>query len=109
MMTFVDALKADQHLGYTFAQSHRLMNVLQYADDTCLVGSGPPCCQQLLVKVERWLQWSGMKAKMLKRHRLAIQASSGKRHDPKLQLNRESIPFIANKTLKFLGGPIRFL
>ena len=33
MMTLVDALKADQHLGYTFTQSHRSMNVLQYTDE----------------------------------------------------------------------------
>ena len=109
MMTLVDALKADQHLGYTFTQSHRSMNVLQYADDTCLIASGPVCCQHLLTKVEKWLQWSGMKAKVPKCHSLAIQASSGKRYDPKLQLNGETIPFIANKTLKFLGGPIRVL
>ena len=82
-------------------QSHRSMNVLQYADDTCLIASGPACCQQLLMKVEKWLQWSAMKAKVLKCHTLAIQASSGKRYDPKLQLNGETIPFIANKPSSF--------
>ena len=44
IMTLADALKADQHLGYTFTQSQGSMNVLQYADDTCLIGSGPAYC-----------------------------------------------------------------
>ena len=47
-----------------------------------------------------------MRAKVTKYHSLAIQASTGKRYDPKLHLNEENIPFIGNKTLKFLGGPI---
>ena len=106
MMTLADTLKEDQHLGYTFAQSHRSINVLQYADDTCLIANGPGSCQHLLAKVEKWLQWSGMRAKVTKYHSLAIQASTGKRYDPKLHLNEENIPFIGNKTLKFLGGPI---
>ena len=44
--------------------------------------------------------------KVTKCHSLAMQASTGKRYDPKLHLNDENIPFIGNKTLKFLGGPI---
>ena len=72
MMTLADALKADQHLGYTFAQSHRLLNVLQYNDHTFLTASSPTCCQQLLVKVEKRLQWSRMKAKVSKCHIQAI-------------------------------------
>ena len=106
MMTLADTLKEDQHLGYTFAQSHRSINVLQYADDTCLIANGLSSCQHLLAKVEKWLQWSGMRAKVTKCHTLAIQASTGKRYDPKLHLNGQNIPFIGNKTLKFLGGPI---
>ena len=45
-----------------------------------------------------------MKAKVLS---LAIQASTGKRYDTKIHLNGENIPFITNRTLMFLGGPIR--
>ena len=47
---------------------------------------------------------SRMKAKVLS---LAIQASTGKRYNPKIHLNGENIPFITNRTLMFLGGPIR--
>ena len=42
-------------------------------------------------------------------HSLGMQTSSRKRYDPKPQLIGENIPFIANKTLKFLGGQIRVL
>lgn len=45
-----------------------------------------------------------MKAKV---HSLASQASTRKRYDPKIHLNGENIPFITNRTLMFLGGPIR--
>ena len=107
MMTLVDTLKADQHLGYTFTKSQRSIRVLQYADDTCLIANGPASCQQFLVAMEKWLHWTGMRAKVPKCHSLAIEASTGKRYDPGLQLNGEKIPFIADKTLKFLGGPIR--
>ena len=32
---------------------------------------------------------------------------SGKRYNPKLHLGGQDIPFIADNTIKFLGGPIR--
>ena len=47
-----------------------------------------------------------MRTKVTKCHSFAIQASTGTRYDPKLHLNGQNIPFIGNKTLKFLGGPI---
>ena len=103
MATLADALKSDQSLGYTFSRS---MNVLQYADDS-LVANGPASCQQILCRMEEWLGWTGMKAKVPKCYSLAIAASSGKRYDPKLHLGGEDIPFIADNTIKFLGGPIR--
>ena len=87
--------------------SSRSTNILQYADDTCLIADGPSSCQQLLNCVERWLQWSGMKAKVLKCHSLAIQASSGKTYDPSLMLQGECIPSIGNNAIKFLGGFIQ--
>ena len=72
---------------YTFSNSPRCMNILQYADDTCLVANGPASCQQMLKKVEGWLTWTGMKAKVPKCFSLAIAASSGKRYDPALHLS----------------------
>ena len=45
-----------------------------------------------------------MKAKVLKCHFLAIQASSGKTYDPGLILQGEHIPSIGNNAVKFLGA-----
>ena len=56
MCTLIEALHPYRDLGYTFSQSERLVHLLQYADDTCLIGSGPASCQELLQPVERWLQ-----------------------------------------------------
>ena len=44
MATLTDSLKADQHHGYTLSESTVTSNVLQYADDTCLVADGPASC-----------------------------------------------------------------
>ena len=79
---FGDAIIQYQHMGYNFSQSSRSTNILQYADDTCLIADRPSSCQNLLNGVERWLQWTGMKAKVPKCHSLAIQSSSGKTYDP---------------------------
>ena len=107
MATLADSIDHQQHLGYKFSKSSRSTNILQYADDTCLIADGPSSCQQLLNCVERWLQWSGMKAKVPKCHSLAIQASSGKTYDPSLMLQGERIPSIGNNAIKFLGAFIQ--
>ena len=64
MATLADALKVDTSLGYTFSRSSRPISILQYADDTCLVANGPSNCRKMLQKVECWLEWTGMKAKV---------------------------------------------
>ena len=107
MCTLIDALKPLKHLGYNLSGSKHLVHLLQYADDTCLVGDGPSSCQELLKQVERWLQWSGMKAKVPKCHSLAIRSSSGKPFDPCLTLHNQKIPFISNTPIKFLGYRIQ--
>ena len=106
MATLADALKADRHLGYTLSGG-KTTNVLQYADDTCLVANGPASCQSLLHRVERWLEWTGMRAKVSKCQSLGLQASSAKRSDPQLHLNGDHIPFIGTNTIRFLGGPVQ--
>ena len=106
MVTMAEALKAHEHLGYSLAGSSST-NILQHADNTCLVASGPESCQSLLSRVHEWLTWSGMSAKVPKCKSLGILASSAKRSDPKLHLNDESIPFIGTDTFQFLGGPVQ--
>ena len=107
MSTLGESLKQFQQLGYSFSNSPRTLITLQYADDTCLVADGPSSCQKLLQHMERWLEWTGMKAKVPKCHSLAIQATSGRPYDPKLVLHGASIPFIENKPIKFLGAFIQ--
>ena len=67
----------------------------------CLLANSPSSCQQLLHFVDKWLHWSGMKAKVLKCHSLALKASSGKLVDPQLHVSDQLIPFVS--------GPIKFL
>ena len=107
MCTLIDALEPMKHLGYNLSGSRHSVHLLQYADDTCLVGNGPSSCQELLTQVERWLQRSGMKAKVPKCYALGIKSSTGKPFDPALTLHNQEIPFIQDKPFKFLGYTIQ--
>ena len=100
--TMVDTIQTRQDLGYHFSTSQKPVNLLQYADDTCLVADSPASCQHLLQIIDKWLSWSGMKAKIPKCASLAIQASTGKKIDPKLCLHGQQIPY-ADQGVKFLG------
>ena len=76
MSTLADSLKQFQQLGYSFTNSPRSLTTLQYADDTCLVADGSSSCQTLLNHVDRWLEWTGMRAKVPKCHSLALKATT---------------------------------
>ena len=82
--TLVDTLQTRLDLGFSISDSQHRLNLLQYADDTCILASGPASAQYLLDIVNRWLLWSGMKAKVAKCASLAIQGSSGQIFDAKL-------------------------
>ena len=101
MNTLLDTMSLRVDLGYQFANSPRHVNILQYADDTCLLTNSPAACQFLLNITADWLQWSGRVAKIPKCQCLSLAASTGKLVDPHLTLNRASIPFAS--------GPVRFL
>ena len=62
--TLVDTISMRIDLGYQFSGSRRRVNILQYADDTCLVANSPASCQYLLSTVADWLEWTGMAAKV---------------------------------------------
>ena len=98
--TMIDTLQPRQDLGYKFSPKQRPINLLQYADDSCLVADSPASCQYLLDMAARWLSWSGMKAKIPKCASLALQSSSSKTID--LLLDGQLIPF-ASQPVKFLG------
>ena len=98
----VDTLGTRLNLGFQISDSRHRVNLLQYADDTCIVANGPASAQYLLDIVDRWLLWSRMKAKVSKCSSLAIQGSSGKLFDPHLTISKQNIQF-ANKPIKYLG------
>ena len=52
MSTLSDAITQYQHMGYHFSLSPRSSNILQYADDTCLIADGHSSCQTLLNGVD---------------------------------------------------------
>ena len=100
--TLVDTLQTRPDLGYTISGSNHQINLLQYADDTCLLANSPASCQYLLNMVDDLLQWSGMRAKVAKCHSMALQGSTGRPINPKLHLMGDIFPYAAN-------GPVRFL
>ena len=101
--TLVDTLQSRTDLGYNLSNSNHQVNLLQYADDTCILANSPASAQHLLNMTSDWLQWSGMKAKVTKCHSLAVAGSSGKLFDPKLQVSGDPIPYVGSDSIKFLG------
>ena len=101
MNTLVDTLQVRLDLGYHISNSKHKVNVLQYADDTCLFANSPVSCQHLLTMSSDWLQWANMKAKVPKCHCLAFKGSSSKLLNPHLSLHGMEVPYSQ--------GPVRFL
>ena len=106
MNTLLDTISLRIDLGYQFSNSPRQVNILQYADDTCLVANSPASCQYLLDTTSDWLQWSGMAAKVPKCQCLSMQGSSGRLADPHLTLNGVPIPF-SSRAIRFLGMQVQ--
>ena len=106
MNTLVDTISQHQQLGFSLSGTKHSANLLQFADDTSLLGKGPAACKALLDCTSQWLEWSGMKPKVPKCCSLAVQASSGRVYDPQLSLCGQTIPFIGDTTFKFLGAPV---
>ena len=102
MNTLVETISMRIDLGYQFSGSRRRVNILQYADDTCLVANSSASCQYLLSTVADWLEWTGMAAKVPKCQCIALQGSTGKLMDPQLCLNGAVIPFTEDP-VRFLG------
>lgn len=58
MNTYVDGLKKFEKLGYKFTNSNQILNILQYAENTCLVTDRPSTRRTMLDFTPKWLQWS---------------------------------------------------
>ena len=105
--TLVDTLKTRSELGYTLLGTKYQINLLQYADDSCIVGDSPASVQHLLHTTDRWLTWAGMRAKPSKCFSLAIVTSSSKLIHPHLTIAGEDVPFVGDKPFKFLGMEVQ--
>ena len=105
--TLVDTLQTRVDLGYTITNSNHQVNLLQYANDTCLLANSPAAAQRLLDMTSDWLQWSGMRAKVSKCHSLAVAGRTGKLFNPQLQISGDAIPYVGNGSVKFLGLDVR--
>jgi hypothetical protein len=106
MSTLTNRLRSLASCGYTLSGSSTTTSALLYAGDVCLMADGPGGAQLLLNQVERWLQWSGMRAKLPKCVALAVETSSAKRFDPARKLRGQVIPYSVEEPIKFLGGQI---
>ena len=102
--TMVDTVQSRQDLGYIISPSQKPVNLLQYADDTCLVANFPSSCQHLINMLATctWLSWSGMKAKIPKCASLGLLVSTGKKVDPMLTLEDYPIQYTP-EGVRFLG------
>ena len=110
MNTYIDTITINHRdTGYCFSKSNHRVNLLQYADDTCLLADGPAPCRQLLETTNQWLRWSGMNPQIPKCCSLAIQASTGTSFNPELSLNDTPIPYLGDSTINFLGAPVSFV
>ena len=105
--TLVDTLQTRLDLGYSLSTSNHQVNLLQYADDTCITANSAASAQHLLNMTSNWLEWAGMKAKPSKCHSLALAGSTGKLFNPNLQVSQEKIPYVRDNTIRFLGLNIK--
>ena len=80
--SLVDTVQTRPDLGFSVSNSHQV-NLLQYADHTCITANSPAACQHLLDMVDSCLQWSGMRAKVPKCHCLALQTAQSPPINPK--------------------------
>ena len=60
----------------------------------------------MLDVTQHWLDWALMKAKVNKCAAVAIAGQTGRVYDPKLAMAGEPLPFLVDKSVKFLGLPI---
>ena len=83
-------------LGYHFSSSNMCLNLLQYADDTCLLARELRSCQRMLNVMEDWLTWSRMQPRPSKCQAVALKSrtnADNRVYGPQLVLGSFLIPF----------------
>ena len=97
----VNTILTRRNVGYSISENTSV-TLMQYADNTCLIAKSPAADKQLLLLVDKWFSWLGMKAKVQKCYSLGLKASAGKLLDPGLSISGQQIHF-ASEAIKFLG------
>ena len=97
--SLVDTLQTWPDFRFSVSNSHQV-NLLQYADDTCITTSSPDACQHTVAVVRNV-------SKGPKCHCLVLQSSTGKLLNPHLSIQNQTIPFIGSGSIKFLGMTIQ--
>ena len=95
------------HAGYTFKSTQDPLLLLLFADVAVLVANSPEKCQELLNQTDNFLDWAKIKAKVVKCRSLAFRKrpKSGF-FNPNLNISGQSIPYIGDQDIRFLGLPI---
>ena len=96
MNTLSESLSTRRDLGFSLPSSTTPINHLMYADDVCVISNSPAGCQHLLNLVQRWLEWSCLKAKVEKCCSMSVQESTGRRVN-------SGIPEAPDDGYRFLG------
>ena len=107
MNTLSESLSTRRDLGFSLPSSTTPINHLMYADDVCVISNSPAGCQHLLNLVQRWLEWSCLKAEVEKCCSMSVQASTGRRVNSGLSLGSEDIPEAPDDGYRFLGMFVR--
>ena len=103
------ALSSEQHLsrGYKLTINGDKVNQLWFADDGTLVSNSEKNCQLQCDVVERFLNWSGIEAKVVKCRSLAFRSRpKSEFYGPMLHICGQQIPFVGEAGAIFLGLPL---
>ena len=80
---------------------------LQFADDAVLCANSSSSCQALCHQTDTFLKWSGLEAKVPKCRSIAYHSRpKAEFYDSGLQLAEETIPWVGDSELYFLGLPV---
>ena len=107
---YVDQISSPRHLSlayeYSYSNSHLLVLLTQFTDDTSIITNSVKSCQFLCNMSLQFFEWANMQINVWKCCALAVSSRPKSRvYDPKLQIGSETVPFVGCSVFKFLGLP----